>query len=371
MKRSRSNAIPLAVALLALVLVPAVLGESPAIDLTALAAKARTAVMLLIIVDESGRQIGSGTGFVVSPDGKLVTNRHVANAGARIFAKAANGRQYNVLGVLAEDSEQDLVLLKVDAQNLPTLPLGSADRIATGLPVAMIGNPLGMDGTATAGRISGVRDRWIEIAATESYEDGFRPKIVRGSGLQVTTPVTFGSSGSPVLNAQGEVIGVVTAARGLSQSYAIPVEVVKGLLAQASRASGPAPLGGMVKRDKNQSDLSYDRDFSLAVKAYESGDFAEAEKRMKSVVARFPNSPTAHLFLGQTYGNQKQYGEAASSFERALRLKADLAPAWLGLAVTYAQQGLHDRARDAVRELERLDPSLAKKLKEARPDLAK
>jgi S1-C subfamily serine protease len=362
--------------ILACVMAPAVRAESSAIDLTSLSRRARAAVMLLIVMDESGRQLGSGTGFVVSGDGKFVTNRHVATAGPRMVAKAANGRRYNVLGVLAEDSEQDLVLLKIDGENLPTLPLGSSERITTGLPVAMIGNPLGMDGTATAGTVSGVpgssgQRRLIEITAAESYEDGFKPKILRGDGLQVTTPVTYGSSGSPVLNAQGEVIGVITAAQGLAQSMAIPVEVVKGLLARATHASGPAPLAGMVKREKNQSDLSSDSDFALAIKAYESGDYTEAERRMKAVVARFPTSPTALVVLGQVYSREKSYNEATASYERALRLKSDLAPAWFGLAVACAQQGLYDRARDAVRELEKLDPTLARKLKEARPELRK
>jgi S1-C subfamily serine protease len=349
--------------------------QSAGIDVTALARKVRQSVVLIIILDDAGHELGSGTGFIVSDDGKLITNRHVANAGPRAFAKAWNGKQYPIVGVLAEAPEQDLVMLKIDA-SLPALRLGSSDRMTAGTPVVVMGNPLGLDGTATAARVSGFRDfagerRWIELVALEDTSGGFQEHIVHGDGLQVTTPVTFGSSGSPVVNVDGEVIGIIAMGRGLAQSSAVPVEVAKRLLSGKVSSSQPKSLTDLTKRNSNQSDLSVDRDLAAAAQALEAGNYAEAERLMKSVVERFPNSALAHLILGQAYAQRQSYADATASFERATRLRPDLAAAWYGLAAVYAQRGLYDKARDAVRELRRLDPDLARRLTNAFPDLAR
>lgn len=350
--------------------------QSASIDVTSVARKIRQSVVLIIILDEAGHEIGSGTGFVVSEDGKLITNRHVAGAGARLLAKAWNGRQYPITGVLAEDPEQDLVMLKIDSASLPALPLGSSERLTADTPVVVMGNPLGLDGTATPMRVSGFRDfagqrRWIELAALEDTTGGFQQHIIHGDGLQVTTPVTFGSSGSPVVNANGEVVGVIAMARGLAQSQAVPVEFAKRLLSGNISSSQPKSLTDLTKRGPDQSEFSYDRDLAAATRALKDGDYAEAQRLMKPVVSRFPNSALAYLLLGQAQAGREAYAEATASFERATKLRHDLAPAWYGLAAVYYRQGLQDKARDAYRELQQIDPNLANELKRLIPALAR
>ena len=342
--------------------------EMSADELMSLARRIRPGVMLMIVFDDSGRSIASGTGFIVSGDGKLITNRHVANAGSRIVAKSPSGRQYRVLGALAEDSDQDLVLLQIENRDLPPLTLGSSDDIRVGTPIIMIGNPLEMESTVQEGMVSGFRQflgtrRWIEItAAVATGRKDINQQMIHGQGLQVVTAVAPGSSGSPVLDSSGKVVGVVTAVERGKQvtALAIPVEVVKELVSRAARVEEPKPLGGLTQRGWN--DLSTDAGFGAAVKAYKERDFEDAERLAKAVIARFPDSAPAHLFLGQVYLQRRSYAEAANSFERAAQLNRDLAPAWAGLAVAEAQQGLRDRARDAVREVQKRDPALAKEL---------
>jgi TolA-binding protein len=348
--------------------------QSSGIDVISVARKVRQSVVLIIILDDAGREIGSGTGFIVSEDGKLITNRHVAGAGARMLAKAWNGKQYPVTGMLAEDPERDLVMLKIDSASLPALPLGSSERLTADTPVVVMGNPFGLDGTVTPARVSGFRDfagqrRWIELATLEDTSGGFQQRIIHGDGLQVTTPVTFGSSGSPVVNTNGEVVGVIAMGRGLAQSQAVPVEFAKRLLSGNVSSSQPKSLTDLTKRNANQSDLSYDREFAAATQALKTGDYAEAQRLMKSVVSRFPNSALAHLLLGQAYAQREAYAEATASFERATKLRRDLAPAWYGLAAVYYRQGLQDKARDACRELQQIDPNLANELKRLIPAL--
>ena len=345
-------------------------------DLTMLARKVRASVMFILVSDESGRVIASGTGFIVSADGKLITNRHVANAGPQVVARAPGGRQYRVLGALAEDSDQDLVILQIEDNHLPPVTLGASENLSVGTPVLMIGNPLAMESTVQEGTVSGFRKffdtrRWIEIsAAVARGRQDINSHIIHGQGLQVTTAVAPGSSGSPVFNASGEVIGVVTAIERAEQSLAlaIPVESVKELIARAARAEQPKPLGTLTRRGGN--DLATDAEYEAAAKAYNARDFEEAESRAKTVVARYPDSPSAHLLLGQVYLQRRSYSDAADSFERAIQLKSDLAPAWLGRALADWHQGSKDRARDALRELQKLDPALAKKLTDSIPALA-
>jgi S1-C subfamily serine protease len=101
--------------------------EMSADDLTALARKVRASVMFILVSNDSGRTIATGTGFIVSDDGKLITNRHVANAGPQIVVHAPGGRQYRVLGALAEDSDQDLVVLQLEDNRLPPVTLGAGE----------------------------------------------------------------------------------------------------------------------------------------------------------------------------------------------------------------------------------------------------
>src|ERR1039458_10115208 len=108
----------LVVLLVGIALLPAypsfnVLAETETIDLKALAKNARPAVMLLIVSDASGKEIATGTGFLVSSDGRLITNHHVIENASSVVAKSENGGLFPVEGVLADDPKNDLVLLKL------------------------------------------------------------------------------------------------------------------------------------------------------------------------------------------------------------------------------------------------------------------
>src|SRR5437016_5910734 len=94
--------------------------ETESIDLKALAKRARPAVMLLVVSDAAGKEIATGTGFLVSSDGKLITNHHVIENAASAVAKAENGGLFPIEGVLADDMFIDLAVLKLKGSNLPS-----------------------------------------------------------------------------------------------------------------------------------------------------------------------------------------------------------------------------------------------------------
>jgi S1-C subfamily serine protease len=262
-----------------------VFAEAEAIDLKALAKKARPAVMLLIVSDSNGKEIATGTGFLVSSDGRLVTNHHVIENAASAVAKAENGGLFPVEGVLADDPKNDLVLLKLKgkaesdetqpirpAANLPFLPLGNSDKIEVGTRIAVIGSPLGLEGTLSEGIVSAVRDLMGDM------------RIV-----QVTAAISPGSSGSPVLNAKGDVVGVASAQLrgGQALNFAVPIEYASSLVAKVLPFTKPQPLGQLASGGEDA--IYDDPDWRAFVVARASEDYVEALKRAKGLVGRYPN----------------------------------------------------------------------------------
>jgi len=159
---------------------------------------------------------GTGSGFIVRPDGEIVTNAHVVADTDTVQVTLKDGRSFEgkVLGV---DPVIDIAVVKITADKLPSVKLGNSHNLIPGQWAIAIGNPLGLDNTVTVGIISAV-DR-------TSAQVGIPDKRV--NFIQTDASINPGNSGGPLLNAQGEVIGVNTAiradARGLG--FAIPIEI--------------------------------------------------------------------------------------------------------------------------------------------------
>lgn len=192
-------------------------GEIP--DLRALAKETRPAVYLLVLQDEDGKTFGSGTGFLVSPDGLLVTNHHVISEAKSMIAKAENGGLFPVVHVLGTDLANDLALVQIEGKNLPFLSLAPEGSAEAGTRIAVIGSPLGLEGTLTEGIVSARRRLLKE----------------KRDVLQISAPISQGSSGSPVLDSQGRVVGIASflLQDGQSLNFASPSEKLRALLIKA------------------------------------------------------------------------------------------------------------------------------------------
>ncbi|MGH9874925.1 MAG: trypsin-like peptidase domain-containing protein, partial [Pyrinomonadaceae bacterium] len=164
--------------------------------------------------DSRGEKLARGSGFFIASD-RVVTNRHVIDNAFRAEIHSYNGNTYPVKGVIAVDAEGDLALLRVDAPPNQVRPL-QLDKTSPqeGESVVVIGNPFGLEGSVTNGIVSAVRDI---------------PTF--GRIIQITAPISPGSSGSPVVNMQGQVIGVATLqiTGGQSVNFAIPSERISQL----------------------------------------------------------------------------------------------------------------------------------------------
>ncbi len=167
-------------------------------------------------------EVGNGTGFFVSSDGLLVTNRHVASEkDAEYTVELQSGKTYPAK-VLAIDPVLDLAVLKVEGSDFPSLSLGDSDAIQVGEPAIAIGYALGeFRNTVTKGVISGVNRRVVAGGASgvEVLEEA----------IQTDAAINPGNSGGPLLNAAGEVIGMNTAVsqNGQSLGFALPSNVLK------------------------------------------------------------------------------------------------------------------------------------------------
>ncbi|MDX2271344.1 MAG: HhoA/HhoB/HtrA family serine endopeptidase [Cyanobacteriota bacterium] len=161
---------------------------------------------------------GTGSGFIISSDGKILTNAHVVDGADRVSVTLKDGRTLEGR-VLGEDPLTDVAVVQIQATNLPTIPLGDSDQLRPGEWVIAIGNPLGLDNTVTAGIISATGRSSSEVGVGDKRVDF----------IQTDAAINPGNSGGPLLNAQGEVIGMNTAiiqgAQGLG--FSIPINRVQ------------------------------------------------------------------------------------------------------------------------------------------------
>jgi V8-like Glu-specific endopeptidase len=200
--------------------------------------KSSDAVVLIVISNAVAEETALGSGFVISADGEIVTNHHVIKDAHSAIVKLSNGAFFPVSGVLADDSDKDLAIIKVNGKNLPFLSLGETDKVQVGDHVVAIGSPLGLEGTVSDGVVSALR------------EDGNKKWI------QTTAPISHGNSGGPLLDMTGHVVGVMTlmANPGAAQNlnFAAPSNEVASLIVTAHKHA--EPLSSVA--DKAESTLS-------------------------------------------------------------------------------------------------------------------
>jgi S1-C subfamily serine protease len=186
-----------------------------------------SSVVSIEVRDASDKAIRTGSGFIASPDGKIVTNYHVVKGAHSAYVKLNNGAFFKVDGLIASDADADIAILKVAGNNLPVLPFGDSERAAVGQSVVAIGSPLGLENSVSNGIVSAVR------------EDSGRKWI------QTTAAASAGNSGGPLINSSGEVLGVVTwkLVGGENLNFAVPASSVKTLLGFAGSTVKPLDSG--------------------------------------------------------------------------------------------------------------------------------
>ncbi|MBW4495713.1 MAG: trypsin-like peptidase domain-containing protein [Oscillatoria princeps RMCB-10] len=174
-------------------------------------------------VPEERQERGSGSGFIISSNGQILTNAHVIDGADRVEVRLKDGRSFTGK-VLGADPVTDVAAVKIDATDLPVVSFGDSEQLHPGEWAIAIGNPLGLDNTVTAGIIS--------ATGRSSNQIGVPDKRV--GFIQTDAAINPGNSGGPLLNAAGEVIGMNTAiisgAQGLG--FSIPINTVERIAEQ-------------------------------------------------------------------------------------------------------------------------------------------
>lgn len=192
--------------------------QTPAPDLRKAADKVAPAVVLVTVFDPQGKLLRNGTGFFISKDGRFITNWHVVEGGAHAVVKSADGKIRNVSGILASSTALDLALLKAETKTgVPFLPLTKVSDAQTGTPVAVIGSSLAHHEQPLAA---------ATISARRSGQSGDR--------LEVSGSISSDADGSPVVDVNGQVVGVVTLAReqGATANVVRPTSTLDSLATQ-------------------------------------------------------------------------------------------------------------------------------------------
>jgi tetratricopeptide (TPR) repeat protein len=321
--------------------------------------------------DSRGEKLSRGSGFFVEAD-RIVTNRHVLEGAYRAEVHSSSGATFPVKGVLAVDAEGDIALLKIDAPAPPirALPLDKTSP-QEGESVVVIGNPLGLEGSVTNGIVSAVRDI---------------PTF--GRIIQITAPISSGSSGSPVVNMQGQVIGIATLqiTGGQSVNFAIPSERISQLQV-ATQTTSLADLVASTGRNKRAKAVQFFRDglsflskddcekaLPYFEKATESdsnyaeawaqtgfcneklGRHAEAIEASKKAVTLRP-SAESYFNIGLASFYLKQYKEAESAYRQSIKLDPyNAADAQYALGLVYRDWGKPDEEIQAYKQAIRLRP---------------
>ena len=285
--------------------------------------------------DARGEKLSRGSGFFVDTD-RIVTNRHVLEGAYRAEVHSSSGGVFPVKGVLAVDAEGDLALLKIDTPNpqIKPLPLDKTSP-QEGESLVVIGNPLGLEGSVTNGIVSAVRDI---------------PTF--GRIIQITAPISAGSSGSPVVNMQGQVIGIATLqiTGGQSVNFAIPSERISQL--QSTSLTSLADLVAATGRNKHAKAVQSFRD---GLSFLSKDDCEKALPYFEKAVESDSNYAEAWAQTGFCNEKLGRHAEAIEASRKAVSLRPSAESYFnIGLANFYLKQ--HRESAEAYRQAIKLDP---------------
>ena len=353
------------------------LTSSPALgqgDLPALVKKVEPSIVVILNYDQEGKIRSQGTGFFIDKSGDVVTNYHVLHEASRSEIKTLDGQAYSIKGIMAEDQDGDLIRASVDIPEEKVRPLPiSPNPPEVGEKIVVIGTPLGLDQTVSDGIVSAIR----EIP-------GF------GKIMQMTAPISPGSSGSPVLNMKGEVVGVATflILAGQNLNFAIPGERISRMSAGQGRS-----LAERTEKERKDQLVQAAESYATGLRYVWAGKYDSALPYFIETIMKNPKHAQAFFQIGYcltrleknkeaiepyekalqlkpqdstilnnlcgAYGNSGRYGEAVKSCQEAIRLKPDLAEAYNNLGWSYRQMGRYQEAIQASKQAIRLQPDMA------------
>lgn len=316
-------------------------------DLPTIINETKPSVALIRTFGRDGNPIGIGSGFFITETGDIITNRHVFQGAHKAEAETTTGK-FHISKVQGQDPVNDLVRLSLGRTGRKFQPLAMSNSMPeVGEKIIVIGNPLGLESTVSDGIVSAKRQ--------------FPPF---GTVIQITCPISPGSSGSPVMNMRGEVIGVATfqMVQGQNLNFAIPISHVKALKASEGVEITTADfvsteLIEALEDPFDQGEILFSREqyegaipyFEKAVKkkpfhaeayyylgiCYREAGATNAVDAFKKAIEINPEYVEAYYQLGVTYNQLNMRAEAVKAFKKALEIKPGHEDALLNLGISY------------------------------------
>lgn len=285
-----------------------------------IAKKALASTVLLVMEDSSGKPLGLGSGFFVDTN-QIATNFHVIEDATRGTAKLVGEQtEYSIEVFTAIDETHDLAILQVSVPDVQPLSLGDSDAVEIGDTVYVAGNPKGfLEGTFSDGIISAVRGN------------------VGEKQLQMTAPISPGSSGGPVLNGRGEAIGVsvMTIKGGQNLNFAIPSNYLKRLIATV----GPA-----IPLSKGKQSVSAETYSRWGGRKHKLGLYQSTIADYDKAIQLNPNDDLAYYGRGMAKDDLGQHFAAITDYDTAIRLKPDSAYAYQARGIAKRNLGQYSAA---------------------------
>ncbi len=286
--------------------------------------------------DSNGKTISRGSGFFISRD-QVITNRHVIEKSSRVEIHLVNGKKYTAKGVVAVDGEGDIAILQVEVPFDSAFPLSITQDIPQeGESIVVIGNPYGLEGSVSNGIVSAVREF-----------PGY------GKIIQITAPISPGSSGSPVVNMRGQVIGVATlqAAEGQSLNFAVPSERIAKI-----RINDLKTFDSLKAESIENKRVVAESFYSQGLGLLSRDDYSRAVGLFEKAVGIDPNYAEAWYQVGYCYGMLERHKEALEASQNAAKLRPRWSETYVNIgASNYALKNFEDAAR-AYGQAAKLNP---------------
>jgi len=319
-------------------------------SLPSLIKRIKPSVVIVFAYDNKGEFLQLGSGFFISQNGDVITNYHVLQGASSAKIKTADEKTYPITYIVAENEQNDVIRLSVNIPSQYVYPLFLSKTIPeVGERIIVYGSPLGLGNTVSDGIVSAIREF-----------PGY------GKFIQITAPISPGSSGSPVLNMKGEVIGIATFQMIEEQNlfFAIPSERIANLnLMEEEKTFTTEKLYEQEGKEKKDSDYAYES----ADKAFYFIDKRDYEKALPYLeIAIKTDIPSlkawAYFHIGYCYVELGNYTKAIEAYKQAIRIDPDDASTYVNLGVASGQLGLYKDAIEAIKQAIRIEPDDAETL---------
>jgi tetratricopeptide (TPR) repeat protein len=307
-------------------------------NFTGLVKKIRPAVVTVVVYDAYHNVAGIGSGFFIDKYGHLITNYHVIDGKYAAEVRTADGNSYPVAMVVADDKSIDLVKLLVDIPREKVKWIKITDDLPSiAEQIMVVGSPMGLEQTVSEGIVSSIR----EI-----------PSV--GEFFQMSAPISPGSSGGPVINLNGEVIGVTTFqfVRGQNLNFAIAGNSVLKL---KSAQIGLSVSMWTFNKSSDQPKLAEElcrQGYSFSI----NGDDQKALELFKEAIEQDPNNTMAWNGLGSCQVGLNKPAAAIESYKQAIKINPNDANMHYNLGNFYAKLGRHQEAIESLNQVIRLNP---------------